>query len=140
VAFRHELARVAVEGSLAPHTAAVLHAKALAALEAPPVGAPDLARIAHHAEASGDVDAVRRAAPAAAVRAASVGAHREAGAQYARALRFAEGLPLRERAELLDRRAKQCSLIGEFAEAIELRQQALECHRQLVALEIRLDS
>ena len=55
----------------------------------PPGGEPDLARLAHHAEAAGDADAVLRFAPAAAARAATLGAHREAAAQYARALRFA---------------------------------------------------
>ena len=43
-----------------------LHRRALAALADPPGGAPDLARLAHHAEAAGDVDAVLRFAPAAA--------------------------------------------------------------------------
>ena len=70
-----------------------------------------------------------RFAPAAGVRAASLGAHREAAAQYARALRFAEGVPLDARAELLDRHANECWMIGEFTEAIEVHRQALECHR-----------
>ena len=54
VAFRHELARLAVEESVAPHREVDLHRKALAALADPPGGAPDLARLAHHAEAAGD--------------------------------------------------------------------------------------
>lgn len=130
-AFRHELARLTIEQSLPADRSAALHRKALAALQAPPVGAVDLARVAHHGEAARDADAVLRFAPEAARRAASVGAHREAAAQYARALRFASGLGLEARAELLDRRAKQCSLIGEVTEAIALRQQAVECHRRL---------
>ena len=95
VAFRHELARMTIEESLAPHRRAALHRDALAALVAPPAGAPDPARLAHHAEAAGDADAVLRFAPAAAARADSVGAHRQAAAQYARALRFAADLPRR---------------------------------------------
>ena len=90
VAFRHELARLAVEESVAPNRKLELHRAALAALADPPDGAPDLARLAHHAEAAGDADAVLRFAPAAAARAASLGAHREAAAQYARALRFGD--------------------------------------------------
>ena len=88
VSFRHELARLAVEESVAPRRMRELHRLALAALAKPPKGAPDLARLAHHAEAAGDTDAVLRYAPAAAARAATLGAHREAAAQYARALRF----------------------------------------------------
>ena len=131
VAFRHELARIAIEESLPPDVRAALHTKALAALTSPPKGAPDVARLAHHAEAADDDEAVLRFAPEAAVRAASVGAHREADAQYARALRFAEGLTLDARAELLTRRAQECTLIGEFTEAIALLRAALECHRGL---------
>jgi DNA-binding CsgD family transcriptional regulator len=133
VAFRHELARLTIEESLAPDRRIALHRSALAALAASPIGAVDLDRLSHHAEAACDGDAVQRFAPAAAVRAASAGAHREAAAQYRRALRYADGLSLDARAELLDRCARECSLIGEMTEAIELRQQALECHRALGA-------
>jgi hypothetical protein len=108
VAFRHELARLAVEASVPPHRKLGLHRAALAALAEPPVGAPDLARLAHHAEAAGDADAVLRFAPAAAARAASLGAYREAAAQDARALRFGDRLPLDRRAELLERRSYAC--------------------------------
>lgn len=131
VAFRHELARIAVEESLPPNRRLELHRKALRALEDPPSGAPDLARLAHHAEAAGDANAVLEFASAAGARAASVGAHREAAAQYARALRFADALGLDARGELLDRRAYACYLIGEFDEAIDAQQPAVECHRQL---------
>ncbi len=91
-AFRHELARLAVEASLPPNESRALHVAVLAALVDPPEGEPDLARLAHHAEAAGDAEAVLRFAPAAAARAASVGAHREAASQYARALRFGDQL------------------------------------------------
>jgi DNA-binding CsgD family transcriptional regulator/tetratricopeptide (TPR) repeat protein len=131
VAFRHELARLAVDESLPLDLRVALHRKALAALEVPPDGAPDAARLAHHAEAVGDAEAVLRFASAAAVRASSLGAHREAAAQYSRALRFAERMPLEARAELLDRRAHECSLIGDLTQAIELNQQAIECYREL---------
>ena len=92
VAFRHELARRAVEESIAPNRRVDLHRLALASLADPSVGTRDLARLAHHAEAAGDADAVLRFAPAAAARATSLGAHREAAAQYARALRFGDRL------------------------------------------------
>jgi DNA-binding CsgD family transcriptional regulator/tetratricopeptide (TPR) repeat protein len=131
VGFRHELARLAIEDSLAPNRAADLHRRALHALAEPPAGPPDLARLAHHAEAAGDAEAVLRFAPAAAARAASSGASREAAAQYGRALRFAVGLGLEERADLLERRAYACYLIGELDEALDAQQRALQCRRQL---------
>jgi DNA-binding CsgD family transcriptional regulator/tetratricopeptide (TPR) repeat protein len=131
VAFRHELARLAVEESLPPNRRLELHRKALRALEDPAGGAPDLARLAHHAEAAGDANAVLEFASAAGARAASLGAAREAAAQYARALRFADALGLDARGALLDRRAYACYLIGEFDEAIDAQQRAVECHREL---------
>jgi hypothetical protein len=92
VAFRRELAREAVERSVAPDRRLALHRAALAALAAPPGGAPDPDRLAHHSEAVGDREGVLRWAPEAVERAARSGANREAAAQYARALRFADGL------------------------------------------------
>jgi len=131
VAFRHELARLAVEDSVPPNRRVTLHEKALAALASPPRGIPDPARLAHHAEGAGDADAVLQFAPAAAKRAVSLGAHREAAAQYARALRFAERLPLESQAELLERRSYECYLTDQFNEAIEAQERAVECHRRL---------
>ena len=129
VAFRHELARLAVEESVVLDRKVSLHRRALAALANPPSDALDLARLAHHAEAAGDADAVLRFAPAAAAHAASLGAHREAAAQYARALRFGDGLPLSERAELLERQADACYLTDQYDEGIAALEEALECRR-----------
>jgi DNA-binding CsgD family transcriptional regulator/tetratricopeptide (TPR) repeat protein len=131
VAFRHELARLAVEESLPPNRSIALHRKALAALATPPAGAPDLVRLAHHAEAANDAEAVLRFAPAAGARAASLGAHREAAAHYARTLRFADRLPTEARAELLERRSHECYLTDQSDEAIEALESALRCHREL---------
>jgi DNA-binding CsgD family transcriptional regulator/tetratricopeptide (TPR) repeat protein len=131
MAFRHELARLAVEESLAPNRRVALHRKALAALADPPAGAPELARLAHHAEAAGDGEAVLEFAPAAAAQAASLGAHQEAAAQYARALRFAEEEPLEARAELLKGRSHECYLTDQADEAVEAQKGAIECYRRL---------
>ncbi len=131
VVFRHELARLAVEESVVLDRKVDLHRRALAALAHPPSGALDLARLAHHAEAAGDTDAVLHFAPAAAAHAASLGAHREAAAQYARALRFGDGLPLSERAELLERQADACYLTDQYDEGIAALEEALECRRLL---------
>jgi class 3 adenylate cyclase/tetratricopeptide (TPR) repeat protein len=131
VAFRHELARVAVEESLPPNRRLLLHRTALAELADPPSGTPDLERLAHHADGAGDGSAVLRFAPAAAARAAALGAHREAAAQYARALQFADSLAPRERAELLALRSHECYLTDPPDEAIDALKKAIECHRGL---------
>jgi DNA-binding CsgD family transcriptional regulator/tetratricopeptide (TPR) repeat protein len=130
VSFRHELARLSVEDSIDAHRKAELHRSALQALRAPPGGHPDLARLAHHAEAAGEAAAVLELAPIAAEQAAAAGAHREAAAQYARALRFADALDDEARGELFDRRAYACYVIGEFEPALEVEQEAVACFRR----------
>jgi ATP/maltotriose-dependent transcriptional regulator MalT len=131
VAFRHELAREAIEGSLAPDRRLALNRAALAALAEPPIGRPDPGRLAHHAEAAGDGAMVLRFAPIAAARARSLGAHREAAAQYARALRFAEALAPAARADLLEGRAYECYLGGDLEAAIDAQERAVSERREV---------
>jgi ATP/maltotriose-dependent transcriptional regulator MalT len=129
VAFRHEIARVAIEEALPPHVRVELHRGALSALSGVGGAGSDPARLAHHAAGAGDRDAVLRFAPLAGERAATLGAHREAAQQFARALREAEWLPSQRRAELYERRAYECYLTDQIPEAIEARTRALEEHR-----------
>jgi DNA-binding CsgD family transcriptional regulator/tetratricopeptide (TPR) repeat protein len=131
VSFRHELARLAVEESLPPDLRVVLHRKALGALASPPGGAPDVVRLAHHAEAANDVHAVLRYAPAAGDLAASVGAHREAADHYAHALRVGDLLSVGERAALLERRGQSCYLTDQNSEAADALEAAAECYRSI---------
>jgi DNA-binding CsgD family transcriptional regulator/tetratricopeptide (TPR) repeat protein len=129
IAFRHEVARLAIEESIAPDHRVALHRGALAALTEPAIGAPDLARLAHHAEAAGDSEAVLRFAPAAAEHAAAVGAHWEAQAQYARALRFGQALDAQARADLLEWFANEGFLTDMREEAVQALDEALSIHR-----------
>jgi tetratricopeptide (TPR) repeat protein len=131
VAFRHELARLAIEETIAPSRRASLHRATLATLASAAGENLDFARLAHHAEAARDREAVLRWAPGAAERAALSRAHREAASQYARALRFADGLPPARRAELLARRVDECWLTDQFDAAILAQEEALRCLRQL---------
>ncbi|HEY6760569.1 MAG TPA: AAA family ATPase [Baekduia sp.] len=129
VAFRHEIARVAIEEALAPHHRLRLHRAALAALITTPAPRPDYARLAHHAEAAGDADAVLRYAPLAGELAACVGSHREAAAQFARALDHAGAVPPADRAELLERHSYEAYLTDDMATAIASRRRAHAEHR-----------
>ena len=131
VAYRHELAREAVETTLPPDRRLALHRAALTALSAPAVGDPDPTRLSYHAEAVGDTEAVLMWASQAAGRATGTGAHREAAAQYARALRFSERSTADARADLLERRAYECFLVNESAETIASLEQAIELSRSL---------
>ncbi len=127
VAFRHELARLAVETSLAPHRRRTLHETILGAL----TDRGDLSRLAFHAEEAGDVEAVLRYAPAAGQAAAAASSHREAAVQYERALRFAEGVPAAERAALLNGYAEEALVTGLYEESVNARLEALAIYREL---------
>ena len=105
--FRHELVRMVVEESIPSQRKKDLHALVLAALEAEGVADPVL--LAHHAEGAGDAEAVLSFAPVAARESSALGAHREAAAQYDRALRFADGRDTATIAELRE------GLAGEYA-------------------------
>jgi DNA-binding CsgD family transcriptional regulator len=131
VAFRHELGRLAVEEAVAPDRKLALHRATLAALRSAPEGTADLARLAHHAEEAGDGEAVLEHAPAAGARASALESHREAAAQYARALRFAGDLSLGERADLLLLHVSECYMTTQDEEALASSLEALEAHRQL---------
>ena len=128
--FRHELARVVFEEALAPTRRRELHRLLLESLPDSESDV-DLARLAHHAEAAGDGDAVLRLACAAAERAGCLGAHREAADQYARALRYADRLPLDERAELLERRSQECLLTDQYDDGIAALENAVDYRRTL---------
>jgi predicted ATPase len=86
--FRHEIARLAVGQAVPAHRRAGMHARILGALRS--LGCDDDARMAFHAEAAGDRTAVLHHAARAARQAAELGSHREAAAQFERALRFAD--------------------------------------------------
>ncbi|HET9945111.1 MAG TPA: AAA family ATPase [Actinomycetes bacterium] len=126
--WRHEIARLAVESDLPAHRRSDLHARSLRALVER--GGTDHTRLAHHAEGAGDAEAVLRHAVPAARRAADLGAHREAAAQYERALRFASGLPPAERAALWEELSDADALLDRWQQVTEARQQALDLWRE----------
>jgi len=124
--FRHELARAAIEHATARSRRLDLHARALAELRAR--GSLDDRRLAYHAAGCADRYAVAVHAPRAARRAVRFGAHREAAEQYRLALAWIDDSSP-DRPELLERLSYECHLTDQFAEAFDLRLQALELHR-----------
>ena len=87
--FRHDLVRQAVLSGIGDAHRRRLNAQVLDALRAHRIDQDMLARLAELAENADDRAAVVEFAPAAGLRAARLGSHREAATQYARALRFA---------------------------------------------------
>jgi ATP/maltotriose-dependent transcriptional regulator MalT len=129
VAFRHELARRAVEASLTGLHRRILHRAVLAALQRSPV--PDLARIVHHATAAGDVDAVVRFAARAGREAAAAGSHRQALAHFEAAVAHLDRLEPRERAALLDDHAWELHNAHRFAGALRAGEAAVALYAEL---------
>ncbi len=129
--FRHELARQAVLDSLSPHRRLVLHRLALTTLSAPPHAALDAARLAHHAAAADDHEAILIYAPAAGHAAARAGAQREASTLFALALRYAQDLPADERARLYEAHADACNHSDDRVGSLDSRRSALAIWRAL---------
>jgi DNA-binding CsgD family transcriptional regulator len=126
--FRHEIARRAIEESIAPSTRTELNRTALAVLQGQTSVAT--ARLVHHAIEAGDAEAVCRFAPRAADEAARVGAHRQAAQHYAAALSHSATLPPERRAELHEGSGLELQLIGRVPEAIEALKEALSLRQQ----------
>ena len=128
VRFRHEIARRAVAEAVAAHRSQAIHERMLAALQSG--DHTDDARLAFHAEAADDGPAVLRYAPAAAHRAAGLGAHREAAAQFERALRFADGASRETLAALYQGFAEEAELLDRWQDAADAQERALALRRE----------
>jgi ATP/maltotriose-dependent transcriptional regulator MalT len=128
IAFGHELTRMVVLEDVPVIHGIALHRRALAALEH--AGAGDPARLAYHAEGAADRDAVLRHAAAAGHRAFAAGSHREAIAQFERALRFADRLAPDARAVLLEPLSQALSLNINNPEAYEAAAEASALRRK----------
>ncbi len=127
LAFRHELARRALEDSLTPERRKHLHSKVLDVLTGQP--GVSTARLAHHADGARKADGVLRYAPLSASQAAAVGAHREAVSHYQLAIGYAQNLPAGERAQLQEQLSYECYLTSQNERAVEAQRAALEIWR-----------
>jgi len=133
LAFRHELARGAVEAALSAPVSQSLHAQVLAALADAGEALVSLARLVHHATRAGDRAAVLRHAPDAAQQAQRRGAHREAAAHWRTALQHADAPPQVDdatRAAWLDACAAECQLTDQLDDAIAARLRLGALHRR----------
>jgi DNA-binding CsgD family transcriptional regulator/tetratricopeptide (TPR) repeat protein len=119
LAFRHELARQTILEMISPQRKLVLHRLVLDALRVSPTARHDLTRLAHHAEATGDREAILEFAPAAARQAMAAKAHLAAVKLFELAVQHADDLPPAEQAELVYNFATLCDTTGRRPEATE---------------------
>jgi len=129
-AYRHELARIAIEQALPGPRAAALHAKLLACLETAE-GEVELTHLVHHAAGAGDSAAVLTYAQQAGAEAVLHASHCDAAYLYGMALSHSGGLDAAARAGLLEHRAYQCYLTDQIDNAIAARLSALAIWRSL---------
>ena len=128
VRFRHEIVRLAIAQAVPAYRGQTIHGLVLTELRS--FGCEDDARMAFHAEAAGDGAAVLRYAPAAARRAAELGSHREAAAQFERALRFEGAEDPATLAGLYEGLADELPLLDRWAEAGIAAERALALWRE----------
>ena len=129
IAFRHELTRRAIAGSVPAARLLALNQRVLAALI--DHDGSDVSRIVHHAAQAGDQDAIIRYGPAAGRDAARAGAHREAVAHFSLVLEHEGRFAPAERAELLAQYAIECYTIGAIDKAVKAGRRAVEENRSL---------
>jgi DNA-binding CsgD family transcriptional regulator/tetratricopeptide (TPR) repeat protein len=127
--FRHELARLATEATLAAAAKNDLHRRLIDAQ----VNREGLsaARLVHHALQLNDAPLVLALAPRAAHEAAKLGAHREAAAHFAAALKVAQHAPDEARAQLNESWSYEAGLVKIDDETIAARHRAIALWRKL---------
>jgi DNA-binding CsgD family transcriptional regulator/tetratricopeptide (TPR) repeat protein len=130
IAFRHELARRAVEDSLPAPRRQSLHNLALTAFVNRGSDSV-LARIVHHAVHGGNRAEVLKYAPVAARRASALASHRESASYYQAALEHADALSPEQRARLFECRSYECYLTGQIEQALQARRAALDLSQRL---------
>ena len=128
LAFRHELARRAVQDAISPLRRRELHTAAMNLLKSRPnVRA---AEIAHHAQQAGAGADVAAYSLRAADDADALGAYRESVAHLARALLHSPDLSNAARADLLERQAQSGEQCGEFEIAVTALTEAIAARKR----------
>jgi DNA-binding CsgD family transcriptional regulator/tetratricopeptide (TPR) repeat protein len=128
VQFRHELARRAIEASIAPTRRRALHQKVVDVLKRR-VDAR-ASEIAHHAERAGDVAALLKFAQRAGEAAAAAGAPREAAAHFGAMLRHRDAMSPGPIVDTLEQHAEQAYLMGSADSAMSSMMEAAELRRR----------
>ena len=129
VAFRHELARRAIEHSLPGIRRRRLNAAVVDALRAQEW--PERARLMHHAIEANDAETIAAVGPEAAREAAQAGSHRQALAHFESVLPYLDRLGARERAGVLDAYGWELYNAHRFREAVDAGRAAVALYERL---------
>jgi DNA-binding CsgD family transcriptional regulator/tetratricopeptide (TPR) repeat protein len=129
VAFRHELTRRAIAGSVPAARLIALNQRALTVLAGRE--GTDVAQLVHHAAQAGDEDAIVRYGPVAARDAARAGAHSEAVAHFGLVLEHEGRFGAAEQARLLEEYGVECYTVGAADRAVDAMAHAVQLNRAL---------
>lgn len=129
LAFRHELARRALELSITETRRRDINKAVVEALIAH--GDPELGRVVHHAVAAADVETVLEWAPLAAREAATMGSHRQALAHFETVVAHLDQLAEADQAHILVEYVWQLYAAQRFVEAVDRAEQAVLLHERL---------
>ena len=129
LAFRHELARRAIERSLPAIRRRGLNARVVEALLA--AQRPEPARVMHHAVEARDVATIAAVGPAAAREAARAGSHRQALAHFESVLPHLDRLGVRSRAAMLHDYGWELYNAHRFPEAVDAGRRAVRLYEEL---------
>jgi DNA-binding CsgD family transcriptional regulator/tetratricopeptide (TPR) repeat protein/tRNA A37 threonylcarbamoyladenosine biosynthesis protein TsaE len=117
LSFKHELYRIAIEGSLSEYRRRSLHGKVLKLMLESTPGAYNHAQLLHHARYADDKELILKIAPQAAREAALLGAHIESSRLYLSAMEnMDQNDPAME--ELYEKHAYECYLTNQIKSAI----------------------
>jgi DNA-binding CsgD family transcriptional regulator len=128
VQFRHELARRAIEASIAPARRRAMHQKIVDVLKRR--SDARASEIAHHAERAADVASLLKFAQRAGESAALAGAPREAAAHFGAMLRHRDAMSPDLVVETLERYADQAYLMGSAESAVTSMTEAADLRRR----------
>lgn len=128
--FRHEIARQVLLKAIPPHQRSFLHRAVLDELKASRLTQHDVTRLAHHAEAADDRDAILTYAPAAAEAAQAAGMLRAAATLWQLAIRYGSELPTERRAAFHASFAAASKENPNRTEAIRAYQQAIKLAKE----------
>lgn len=129
IAFRHEIARRAIEQSLLPSRRRMLNQNVVRHLLEEP--RPELSAVLQHAVEARDTETLLTYAPLAAADATNAGAHRQALIAFEALLPHLNRLDESEQARLLDDYAWELHLASRFVDALRIGERAIELRTAL---------
>jgi DNA-binding CsgD family transcriptional regulator len=127
VRFRHELARLAIEASIAPTQRRELHRKVVNELRRR--RGSRAGEIAHHAERASDIPSLLEFSRIAGDEAARAGASREAASHFGRMLEHRDALDAQLLVKTLEGHAEQSYLMGDSISAMATMTEAAQLRR-----------